>query len=138
MPTMRPPSQSVVRARSYTTYRVGYCLNFVWNAIAAPQHLGISDANAGWAATRNRHSSLTPPAGVPVYWAGGNHGHVALSVGGGRVRSTDYPHRGTVGEVGIAELTRVWHLTYRGWGSDYCGNPIPGLPSSSDSTRNGS
>ncbi len=133
MATMRTPDQSVARARSYATYRVGYCLNFVWNAIASPQHLGIPDANAGWAATKNRQTSLTPPPGVPVYWAGGDHGHVAISVGGGRVRSTDFPRKGSVGEVGIADLTRAWHLTYRGWGSDYCGYPIPGVSASSGS-----
>ena len=124
---MRSPKDSVARARSYNTYQVGQCLNFVWNAIASPTHYGLPDANAGWAATTGRQTSMTPPAGVPVYWAGGDHGHVAISVGGGRVRSTDYPTKGRVGEVGIAELTRMWHLTYRGWGPDFGGHPIPGV-----------
>lgn len=129
---MRAPKDSVARARSYTTYLpVGYCLNFVWNAIASPTHYGLPDANAGWAATTDRHTDMNPPPGVPVYWAGGEHGHVAISVGGGKVRSTDYPTKGKVGEVGIADLTRMWHLTYRGWGPDFAGHPIPGVPAGS-------
>ena len=125
--TVRTPSQSVARARSYTAYQVGYCLNFVWNSIASPTHFGIPDAKAGWAATVHRHTSDTPPAGVPVYWAGGDHGHVAISVGGGRVRSTDYPSKGRVGEVGIDDLSRIWHLRYLGWGADFCGHAIPNV-----------
>jgi hypothetical protein len=62
-----------------------------------------------------------------VYWGGGTFGHIALSVGGGKVRSTDWPDKGVVGEVSIEKLTRVWNKPYRGWSSDFAGVPIPGL-----------
>lgn len=57
----------------------------------------------------------SPPAGVPVYWRGGSAGHVALSLGGGRIRSTDWPRRGVTGTTTIESLTRAWGKHYEGW-----------------------
>ena len=73
------------------------------------------------------HGGSDAPAGAPVYWAGGKHGHIALSVGNGHVRSTDWPAKGKVGEVGIDEITTAWGITYRGWSADFAGTMIPGL-----------
>lgn len=56
-----------------------------------------------------------PPAGVPVYWRGGRAGHVALSLGGGRIRSTDWPSRGVTSTTTIESLTRSWGKHYEGW-----------------------
>jgi hypothetical protein len=126
--TLRGPAASVAKARSFTTYLpVGYCCNFVWNCIAAPHSFGLADANAAWNRSTQRRGGTNAPAGAPVYWAGGSHGHIAISVGGGRVRSTDWPAKGKVGEVGIDQMTQAWHLAYRGWSTDFAGTPIPGL-----------
>jgi hypothetical protein len=125
---IRGPQASVGKARSFTRYLpTGMCCNFVWNCIAAPHSFGLADANAAWNRATQRRSGTAAPPGAPVYWAGGKHGHIALSVGGGRVRSTDWPRKGTVGEVDIDEMTRVWRLTYRGWSADFAGAAIPGL-----------
>jgi hypothetical protein len=125
---VRGPRASVSKARAFTTYLpTGMCCNFVWNCIAAPHSFGLADANAAWNRATQRRPGTAAPAGAPVYWAGGKHGHIALSVGGGRVRSTDWPRKGSVGEVDIDEMTRVWRLTYRGWSTDFAGAPIPGL-----------
>ncbi len=67
--------------------------------------------------TDERHTS-TPPRGVPVWWTGGTHGHVAISAGNGYVISTDWPRRGTVGRVSIATLTDSWNKKYGGWSED--------------------
>jgi hypothetical protein len=71
--------------------------------------------------------SGTPPPGAVVYWATGDHGHVALSIGNGNVRSTDWPDKGHVGNVSIDHLTSWWSATYRGWSADYAGHPITGV-----------
>jgi hypothetical protein len=127
---VRGPGASVARARSFTTYTpTGMCLNFVWNCLAAPRRFGLSDANAAWTKATERRKGTDVPAGAPVYWAGGRHGHIAISVGGGRVRSTDWPRKGSVGEVDIDVMTRTWGITYRGWSADYAGALIPGLGS---------
>jgi hypothetical protein len=126
--TVRGPGQSVPKARAFTQYLpVGMCCQFVWNCIAAPHHFGLADANAAWARSKNRRTDQNPPPGVPVYWAGGKHGHIAISVGGGAVRSTDWPAKGSVGDVAISTITASWGITYRGWSADWAGVPIPGI-----------
>ena len=125
---LRGPAASVAKARAFATYKpIGYCCNFVWNCIAAPHRFGLADANAAWNRSRQRRGGTNAPAGAPVYWGGGKHGHIALSVGGGKVRSTDWPEKGKVGEVSIERMTKAWKLTYRGWSTDFAGAPIPGL-----------
>src|SRR3954465_1077275 len=105
--TVRGPGASVGKARAFTTYLpVGMCCNFVWNCIAAPHRFGLPDANAAWVRASMRRPDTDAPAGAPVYWASGKHGHIALSVGGRRVRSTDWPAKGKVGEVGIDTMTK--------------------------------
>lgn len=120
-------AQARARALSHSTWQVGYCLNFVWTCLDYPTRLGLPDANAGWSATTQRVYAGTPPAGAPLWWAGGRHGHVALSLGNGYARSTDWPSSGRVGKVAITDLTRAWGLTYRGWTRDYGGRLIAGL-----------
>jgi hypothetical protein len=80
-----------------------------------------------------------PPPGVPVYWHNprSKYGHIALSVGGGRVRTTDFP-RGHVSEHSIDYVTRAWGLRYLGWSSRIGGRSIPGIRSSAPSRSHGS
>jgi hypothetical protein len=133
--TVRGPGLSVPKAKAYTKYDPpGMCCQFVWNCIAAPRSFGLADANAAWQRSKSRRGDQGPPPGAPVYWAGGKHGHIALSVGGGSVRSTDWPVKGRVGDVGIARITSAWGITYRGWSTDWAGVPIPGLGSHSTVT----
>lgn len=123
-------SQAVARAKSWTRWKVAYCLNFVWNCLDYPNSAGLANANQAWTAARQKVYSGTPPAGAPVYWASGQYGHIALSVGGGYVRSTDWPSKGYVGTVAISQITRAWGMSYRGWSRDYAGKPILGLGTS--------
>lgn len=121
-------AQSAARARSFTTWKVGYCLNFTWHCIDYPNSAGLASANAAWNDSSMRVTNgSTPPAGAPVYWGGGQYGHIAISLGGGNCRSTDYPSKGRIGTVSIKSLTRLWRLTYRGWSRDYGDKPILGL-----------
>ena len=130
MSTTRTASQAAARSLLYSYYQVGYCLNFVWNCISAPKSYGCPDANAAWSRATQKVRTGTPPAGAPVYFSGGSHGHIAISLGGGRIRSTDWPVKGRVGTTTIGDLCREWYgsqSNYRGWSRDLCGDPIPGL-----------
>jgi hypothetical protein len=82
------------------------CLGFVtlaYRAAGAPV-IGVGTALiAGVAAERTMHHNPDPssiPPGVPLWWSGGL-GHVALSLGGGKAISTDYP------TSGVANYTTV-------------------------------
>ena len=123
---MRSASQTVAQARRYSRWRVGYCLNFVQTMFGAPW----SGPSAIWAWNHAKHKhrgDKNPPPGVPVYWSGGRYGHIATSVGGGRVRSTDWPRRGQVGECSIDQLSRAWGKHYEGWAADIGGQNVPGV-----------
>lgn len=70
---------------------------------------------------RYRHVSYPPPRGYPVFWSrpgtSPRPGHVAISLGGGIVRSTDWPSAGKVSNAKISDISAAWGLTYLGWTS---------------------
>lgn len=114
---------AVARANIQRECAPDLCLKNVrtWLQVQA----GAPTAIAAWRAVPSdkRHNWYTPPAGVPVFWSGGSHGagHVALSLGGGEVRSTDIRGRGTVATVSIDTIAKVWGLTYLGWAENLNG-----------------
>jgi hypothetical protein len=93
-------------------------------------HDGDADAVDGYKATKHKHIDRNPPAGVPVFWSGGSHGygHAAVSLGGGKIRSTDAGGRGKVATVDLGWVERNWGLHYLGWTEDLNGELIPELP----------
>jgi hypothetical protein len=73
----------------------------------------------------------TPPPGVPVFYgpgSGSRYGHVAISVGGNRIRSTDCPSEGRVGETDLNWPQHRWGHNYIGWARNIGGVDIPGAP----------
>jgi hypothetical protein len=126
---LRSPKASIAASRRWTTCRVGMCLSTVQEWMDCPH--AIPWAEAAWNASKQRHRrDLNPPAGVPVFWHNpkSKFGHIALSVGHGRVRSTDWPSRATVGEADIDAITRRWGLVYLGWTGDMPpAGDIPGV-----------
>jgi len=128
--TVYTASQAAQRSKAVSSWRVGYCLNFVWTCISAGKSYNCGSANEAWTRAAQKVSTGTPPAGAPVYFRGGTYGHIAISIGGGFIRSTDFPTKGHVGTTTINDLCREWYGTtanYRGWSRDLCGDPIPGL-----------
>jgi hypothetical protein len=123
---VRAADASIAAARRTKVCTPGKCLNFVMRWLDA-RPAGLPDANHALQAARDLHRDPSPPPGVPVYIKGSKHGHVALSLGGGRIRSTDWPAPGVCGDVKIQTLCRAWGRTYAGWSSDYAGQPIPGV-----------
>lgn len=97
----------------------GYCQQQtrIWSDIG-PRY---PDAATAWRNTNDRHpGKRNPPRGADVFWTGGSqgYGHVAKSLGGGKVRSTDAGGRGKVATVDLGWVERNWHLTYAGWAWD--------------------
>lgn len=128
---MRAPLDAIAYSRRFTTCRVGLCLYYVQTWLGAPW--SGPDALWAWRNARYKRTSWPPPAGFPVFWGQdantSRYGHIALSVGNGRVRSTDYPYRGRVGEASIATISRHFSRPYLGWTEDLGGVRIP-LPKS--------
>jgi hypothetical protein len=104
----------------------GYCLQQVRLWCGANARYG--DAATAWRNTNDRHpGNRNPPRGAPVYWTGGTHGygHIAMSLGNGKIRSTDAGGRGRVATVDLGWIERNWHLKYGGWAWDVNEQTIP-------------
>lgn len=125
--------QIVERALASLTNVPGTC--YLWTrtmagsaAVGDVDRDGDADAVDGWKATKHRHpGDRNPPAGVPVFWSGGRngYGHASVSLGGGKIRSTDADGSGRVATVDLAWPERTWGLTYLGWAEDLNGEIIP-------------
>jgi len=133
--TTRSASQAVARARLFSTYEQGKCLNFVWNALDAPQRIYCGSAIESWSRATRKVTTGIPPAGAPIYFRGGSWGHIAISLGNGWMRTTDWKTgygswKGSVGNCTINDLCREWYGTtanYLGWSRDLAGHLISGL-----------
>lgn len=118
--------RSARNAENDRTNEPGYCQQQtrMWCGIG-PRY---GDAITAWRNTNDRHpGNRNPPRGSAVYWSGGSagHGHAALSLGGGKIRSTDAGGRGRVATVDLGWIERNWHLTYAGWAWDINEVTIP-------------
>lgn len=97
----------------------GYCQQQtrMWSGINSL----YPDASTAWRNTNDRHpGDRNPPRGAHVFWTGGSkgYGHVAMSLGGGRVRSTDAGGAGRVATVDLGWVESAWGLPYAGWAWD--------------------
>ena len=94
----------------------GYCLRFVDLAFGRPS--GPPSAHLVWtqSPTDLHHTQGTPPAGAVVVWSsaiGDGHGHIAVSLGDGRMVST------TGGPVSILPIQGFADDAYLGWMPPY-------------------
>ena len=108
---------------------IGYCLqqSRIWAGIPAR----YPDAATAWRnvdlEARN-YGDRRPPRGAAVYWIGGSrgYGHIAVSLGAGRIRSTDAGGAGRVATRTLGWFDRQWpSLTYMGWSWDINEVTIP-------------
>jgi cell wall-associated NlpC family hydrolase len=123
VPSVRPAGLDATALRRAQRYvdTVGpwshLCLRFVRNVYGLPAR--DRSAIAAWHEALSKHrGDPQPPAGVPVFWAGGGPGHVALSLGDGWVLTSDYPSSGHVTKVPITAIDEAWNLRYLGWTDD--------------------
>lgn len=102
------------------------CLKFVRSALGIRG--GVADAREAYqlgGGASGSNTSDVPPAGVPVYWDTGRHGHIALSAGGGYVWSNDIRRKGSIDLVPISEITNTWHAPYLGYQTTLNGQQLP-------------
>ncbi|GAA1797304.1 hypothetical protein GCM10009795_048410 [Nocardioides hankookensis] len=129
VPVASSDAAETVAAAEASTYNVpGQCLGWAREQADIPSR--YSTAATAWDHATGRHPhDLTPPKGAAVYWTGGSAGagHVAISVGHGRVRSSDAGGSGVVATISVRKLTRDWHLTYVGWADSINGYRIQGV-----------
>ena len=119
-------SEAVGNANRYSTCEPGMCLKYTRTWLEIGSYYG-SAADA-WEGALFRHpGDRHPPSGAPVFYQGGQHGHVALSVGSGKVRSTDRPSSGNVSTVALSDPEHAWGYPYLGWTEDLNGVSIPYL-----------
>lgn len=126
----RNATRTVASAVRATVNAPGQCLQ--WSREQAGIPSKYSDASTAWRhATGRRSGNANPPRGAAVYWTGGSHGygHIAISVGHHKVRSSDAGGSGRVATVSIRELSKKWHLKYAGWSNSINGYTIPGVAS---------
>lgn len=115
-------------AESSATNDPGMCLQ--WSRTRADIAALFPDAATAWRNAFHRHKGdRDPPRGAMVYWLGGSHGygHIAVSVGGGRVRSTDAAGAGNVATVALSWPEDHWGLPYAGWADNVNDVRIPGV-----------
>lgn len=117
--SMQATSAAATEERSASRDWTGWCLKFV--RIMLGVAASAPSAITAWNMANYRHTTGTPPKGVPVFWRIGEFGHIALSDGGGYCYSTDIVRRGEVDRVPIAKIRSRWGATYLGWTEDLNG-----------------
>jgi hypothetical protein len=120
--------RAVNNALADTSDEPGLCLKQVriWYGLPAR----YTSAASAWQRAKLRiKDDRIPPRGAPVFWTGGSKGfgHIALSLGNGRIRSTDVAGSGGVGTVSIDFPAQHWGLHYAGWTADLNAVVIPDL-----------
>lgn len=134
--------QAAKRAENYTKFGTGMCqlwTRTVFGAESAGDQDGDGDADAvdGWRIEPSAHKHFgdrNPPRGVPVSFNGGSRGfgHRAISLGNGRIRSTDMRGSayvpGVVGDTTIRDIERAMGVNYLGWSNTITGKLIPMPP----------
>jgi hypothetical protein len=129
LPVAKSDVAETVAAAKASTYNVpGQCLG--WSREQADIPSRYTDAATAWEHAHGRHAGdASPPKGAAVYWLGGSggHGHIAISLGHGLVRSSDAGGAGVVATISLSRLTREWHLTYVGWADSINGYRIRGV-----------
>ena len=125
--------QFVRDAKADTRNDPGYCLQQtrLWADIDSK----YPDASTAWRNANNRHvGDRHPPAGVAVYWTGGSkgYGHIACSLGNGKIRSTDGDGSGVVATRDLDWVENHWGLPYAGWADNINEVTIPAAEEEDD------
>lgn len=143
---VRNREEAALAAEASKTNTPGTCQLWTRTMFDAPSagdqdHDGDADAVDGWKSeppTLRHPGDRNPPRGVPVAWSGGRNGfgHRAISLGNGKIRSTDAGGSGVVATVDLEWPERNWGLAYLGWSESITGLSIP-LPEVPKTSRGG-
>lgn len=125
---VRDAEATAANAEGSKSNEPGYCLQ--WSRQRADIGALYPDAATAWRYAIHRHSGdRDPPRGAMCYWLGGSHGygHIAVALGGGKVRSTDAGGAGEVATVSVGWPESHWGLPYAGWADNVNDVIIPGV-----------
>lgn len=125
--TATGPDEAVTNGRAVTRYDQGMCQKYVRGPCWEVPSL-YGSAIEAWNGAKHKHpGDRNPPKGAPTYYRGGQYGHAVLSVGGGRIRSTDCTTSTYVNDAALSWPETAWGYTYLGWTEDINGVMCPGL-----------
>lgn len=110
---------------------VGMCARHSWRSLGGdygnPPRWGCRNANEVYAkvVASGRYFKTAPPRGALVIWKYGENGHVALSLGGGKIATTD--PTGKPGRTGTEPITypERWGAKDYIWTDQYNGVRFP-------------
>lgn len=131
---MRTPRQAAALARLTKFNKPDTCQYVTRGWLDAPSagdydHDGAADAEDGWKKEPQwaRRADRNPPEGYPVTYSGGSNDnwHRALSLGNGKIRSTDAGGRGVTATVDLDWPEKTWGMKYVGWSVTMDGVKIP-------------
>src|SRR4051794_31663478 len=122
-------AEAVRKALATDECMYGWCLKSVrdWYEIGPYW----PDAALAWKNCKHpRPGDRHPPRGAAVFWTGGSHdhGHIALSLGQGMIRSPDSGGPNRVATVELDWPETHWGLRYAGWTWNFNGVRIPHKP----------
>lgn len=132
-------TQALTNARQQAAtgakFAAGMCLQKVRQLYGIPAL--NPDAISCWRGSGHQHRTtdlLSIPAGVPVFWEGGKHGHIAIKAGGRThdVWTTDFARNGHFDRVDGRKIGPRWGMRLLGWTEDVNGvrvyTPPPAKP----------
>lgn len=120
------PDIALERAHGIISYDVGYCLRWVRSQWAVEALFG--SAIEAWHGARHQHpGDRHPPPGAPLFYAGGQYGHIVIADWADHegMRSTDCRSSGWVNDEDIGWVERTWGYSYLGWTEDLNGVQLP-------------
>lgn len=117
---------ALANAREVDTYPPGYCQKYVRSAWEVASLYG-SAIDAWYGAVERHPGDRKPPLGAPLYYEGGQYGHVVINrqADTNGIRGTDMPSSGVVGEDVIAWVENHWGYRYLGWTGDINSVDLP-------------
>ena len=116
--------EAVANARAIKSGYSGMCQKFTRVSWEVGSLYG--SAIDAWNGAKEKHpGDRTPPVGAPCYYRGGNYGHAVVSIGDGRIRSTDCYRGGQISEVPLSWPETSWGYEYLGWTGDINAVDLP-------------
>jgi len=123
--TAQDGDEAVANGRKFSTYDVGMCQKYVRDPCWEVGSL-YGSAIEAWNGAKHKHpGDRNPPKGAPCYYRGGSYGHAVISVGGGRIRSTDCTTTSKVNDAALSWPETAWGYDYLGWTEDINGVNLP-------------
>jgi len=119
------PGEALGHAHDNTTCDTGMCLKYVrtWWEVASLYGSAIE----AWNGARHKHpGDRKPPNGAPLFYRGGNYGHIVIAdINHQGMRSTDCHSSRQVSDDDIGWTERTWGYEYLGWTEDLNGVLLP-------------